>query len=110
MSTQEKDLFPDVLMFIGRFSTDGNKTRQEVVECFTRGCCWWFAYILKHRFLFECDPEIMVDYVANHFGCKIQERVYDITGDVTEQYKWEPWQDCSDESLKKRISECCIMF
>lgn len=31
-----------------------------------------------------------MDYVANHFGCKIQERVYDITGDVTEQYKWEP--------------------
>ena len=32
------DPMPDVLMFIGRFSTDGHGTRWEVVEAFTQGC------------------------------------------------------------------------
>lgn len=103
---QNNDRLPEVLMFIGRFSTDGNDIRREVVECFTRGCCYWFAYILRARF----GGEIMVDYVANHFGCRIDGEVYDITGQVTDTYKWERWLDCDDVALKKRIDEYCINF
>lgn len=103
------DPAPEVLMFIGRFSTDGWKERSDVIECFSFGCCWWFAYILSVRFA-GYGSDIMVDYSSNHFGCKIGERVYDITGDVTDAYKWEQWRECADETLKKRIEECCIMF
>jgi len=102
-------LFRDVMGFIGRFSTDGRRERVEVVEAFTNGCCWWFAYILSVRFA-EYEPTIMVDYVANHFGCRIGAEVYDIMGTVTKQYKWEPWEDCTDELLKQRINEYCINF
>ena len=109
MRFRKQDISPDVLMFIGRFSTDGKHTRQEVVECFTMGCCYWFAKILFLRFKQE-GAEIMVDYVVNHFGCKIADRVYDITGDVTEAYNWESWIHCRDEALMKRITEDCIMF
>lgn len=112
MSVQrvKRDEAPDVLMFIGRFSTDGQGTRWEVVEAFCFGCCWWFAYILKTRFEGEYPCEIVVDYTANHFACRINGNVYDITGDVTDKYKWERWDDCADELLKERITADCIMF
>ena len=105
----------DVLMFIGRFSTNsrGSAYRREVIECFTQGCCFWFAHILKARF--GEDAEIMADYVVGHFGTRIRGRVYDITGDVTDgyngvPYRWEPWEDLKDDELKSRIFRDCIMF
>ena len=107
--SKEEELYVDVLSFIGRFSTDGWHYRNEVIEAFTQGCCYWFAFILHTRFACE-NPTIMIDYVAAHFGCKIGEKVYDITGDVTEKYRWETWTECSDEALIRRITEDCIMF
>lgn len=107
---QAADPAPDVLMFIGRFSTDGWETRREVVEAFTRGCCFWFAYILAARFGRQYGAEIVTDYVANHFATRIGGRVYDITGDVTEAGTWEPWAECNDARLRERIIEDCIMF
>lgn len=106
---ENDDLLSEVLMFIGRFSTDGRRERKEVIEAFTLGGCWWFAFILSVRFA-AYKPEIMTDYVMNHFGCKIGSEVYDITGVVTNDYKWEPWKDCDDETVKRRITEDCIMF
>ena len=104
--------FEDVLMFIGRFTTDitGTKTRDDVIECFIQGCCYWFAYILRARFEQEYGAEIVTDYTANHFGTRIKGRVYDITGDVTDDYNWVPWSECEDELRRKRIVEDCIMF
>lgn len=111
MRTPEDELYRDVLGFIGRFSTDGTGYRQEVIDCFTRGCCYWFAAVLKTRFKYEDPaPLVMIDYAANHFGCEIGGKVYDITGDVTDQYDWEPWSRCSDPALIKRIHEDCINF
>lgn len=101
---------PDILMFIGRFSTNGWEIRQEVIEAFTSGCCYWFAYILAARFGQQYGAEIVTDYVANHFATRIGGRVYDITGDVTDNGKWELWSECDDGLLKKRITEFCIMF
>lgn len=100
----------DVLMFIGRFSTDGQGTRWEVVEAFTQGCCFWFSYILAARFGQQYGAEIVTDYVANHFAARIAGRVYDITGDVTDAGKWEPWAECNDALLRQRIIDDCIMF
>ena len=107
----DADPMPDVLMFIGRFSTDGHWERVQVVEAFTQGCCFWFARILEERFREEYGAYIVVDYVANHFATRIGgDRVYDITGDVTEGHTWEPWAACSDHLLRQRITDDCIMF
>jgi hypothetical protein len=104
------DEIPDVLMFIGRFSTDGNKDREQVKDAFLFGGCWWFAFILKSRFEREYPCEIVVDYASNHFACRINGSVYDITGRRADSGEWERWDDCTDEALKKRITEDCIMF
>lgn len=54
----------------------------------------------------------MYDQVENHFGCRIGDIVYDITGDVTNKYKWETWGSVrrEDELLAKRINRDCINF
>lgn len=106
----EEDIYPEILMFIGRFSTNGFTSREQVIECFTCGCCYWFAYILYSRFHKEIKCEIMIDYINNHFGCKIGNDIYDITGCVTNKYKWEKWDECNDSLLKNRIYEYCINF
>lgn len=96
----------DVLAFINRFTVGNEGHRIDVVECFTHGCCYWFAYILRARF----GGDILIDYVANHFGCLIGTDVYDITGEVTDSYRWERWEDCQDALLKARIERDCIYF
>jgi hypothetical protein len=52
----------------------------------------------------------MYDQVANHFVAEIDGRLYDITGDVTDTYKAEPWDDLDDDLLRARIVRDCIMF
>ena len=103
-----------ILNFIDRFTSNG--TRQEVIDCFQNGCCYWFAYILSERFI---DPSltksmIYYDEINNHFGYYDQEsnRIYDITGDVTNKYNWEPWEEVVDRDLLhvKRIVRDCINF
>jgi len=93
--------------FISRFTGSGKY--EQVIEAFTCGCCYWFADILAKRF-YKDGPEIMYDQVINHFGTQICGRVYDITGDVTDDYDWIPWKDLDDISLTQRIERDCIMF
>lgn len=90
--------------FIKRFH-DYEKTD----DTFQFGCCYWFAFILYRRFLRE-GAKIMYDQVENHFGTMVSGKVYDITGDVTGKYEWEPWEKLDDELLKERIIRDCIMF
>ena len=90
--------------FIKRFS-EGVSTE----DTFQSGCCYWFSFILFFRFL-DKGTEIMYDEVANHFGCMIDGRIYDITGDVTDSYDWEPWSELSDEALRARIIRDCVKF
>ena len=52
----------------------------------------------------------MYDQVANHFVAEIDGRLYDITGDVTDAYKVEPWDELEDDLLRSRIIRDCIMF
>ena len=107
------NIHEEVIAFINRFTNNGK--RQEVIECFTCGCCYWFALMLDVRF-WSCvdwdllDVYIVYDQVANHFGCRIQGRVYDITGDVTDDYFWESWDSVCrrDPLLEKRITRDCI--
>lgn len=94
----------DVQNFLSRFHSN-----KDIDTVFTSGCCYWFAAVLFGRFIRD-GAEIMYDQTVNHFGTKIKGRVYDITGDVTNKYKWESWSKMNDESLRKRIVRDCIMF
>lgn len=98
-----------VLSFISRFTNDGRY--KEVIEVFTCGACYWFAKILYERFkLFSGDAEIVYDPIINHFGCRIGDAVYDITGDCTEQYNWSEWPMFKDWNWERRIVRDCILF
>ena len=96
-----------VLEFIWRFTNHGKLT--DTVSTFTSGCCYWFAAILTIRF-WNSRPVIMYDEISNHFGTKIHGAVYDVTGDVTEKYSWEAWDDvyARDELHGSRIVRDCI--
>ena len=94
----------DIEKFISRFHSSDN-----IDEVFTNGCCYWFAYILFVRFL-DIDAQIMYDKLCNHFATKIGDRIFDITGDVTDMHEWEPWSDFDDELHKQRIIRDCVRF
>lgn len=85
----------------------------DINEVFTQGCCYWFARILLEwaRF-YDNTAEIMYDPVVGHFGARIDGRVYDITGDVTESHLWKNWLDiCKEDNLQawRLIEECMKM-
>ena len=74
--------------------------------------CFHFTVILRHRFGSLHCP-IMYDQVANHFATEIEGRIYDITGDITDnpEYHWERWSDVKkqDPALAKIIRRDCIL-
>ena len=100
------DMPEDIKNFIGRFNVSG-----DVEKVFTNGCCYWFAKILADRFE-QYNPTIVYDAVSNHFATKIGDKVYDITGDVTDACEtyWEDWASYPDFSHKSRIIADCINF
>ena len=101
---ENKDLIKSINKFIHRF-TEAPFT----VATFTSGCCYWFAIILMTRFKDE-NAVLMYDQIDNHFGVKINSRIYDINGDVTNDYNWEEWDKIDDPSLKNIIERDCINF
>ena len=60
---------------------------------FLHGCCYWFAHILQERFYAEYSVDIKYEPVEGHFITKINNRFYDIRGDVTELYRGKPMYD-----------------
>ena len=75
---------------------------------FTCGCCCRFAKILHLRFPVS---EIVYGPAANYFAAKIDGRIYDITGDVTEQGKRELWSEYElGFSFRDGVVKECIMF
>ncbi len=101
MKTNKKN---DTEQFINHFHELGS---QDVSVVFTRGCCYWFSYIMCGRFP---DAKMVYDPVANHFCTERNGRIYDITGDVTGQYQHiEDW-DTYPAMEKKRIERFCRDF
>lgn len=94
----------DIEAFLKRFHE-----HESVDDTFTNGCCYWFAAILLNRFGEE-GAVLMYDQISNHFGTMIYGEVYDITGNVTDNYSWERWADINDSVLKAQIKRECIMF
>jgi len=93
----------ETLDFINRFKSS-NPSAME--EAFTRGNCYWFAYILKKRFK---EADIIYNPVKNHFACMIGNVAYDITGDI-DSLGFFPWDFyCKSEKVEsKRIRSQCI--
>lgn len=81
----------------------------DIDTIFTSEACYWFAYILYRRFIRD-GATLMFANSDNHFGTKINGKVYDITGEVTRKYDWRPWLEFGDEKEKERIMRDCIMF
>lgn len=115
MTTESQKLRQTILNFITRFTNNGK--RREVIECFSCGCCYWFAEILWNRFTLEVVDApcyLVYDPIINHWACCIDYRIYDITGDITdnEEYSWHDWNRFmyQDISLTKRLLRDCINF
>ena len=53
---------------------------------------------------------MMYDPVINHFVAEIDNRLYDITGDVTGKYDVVPWDSYEDDLEKERIIKYCVEF
>ena len=81
---------------------------KELEEVFTEGNCYYFALILSDRF----DGEIYYLPIDNHFVCKIEDKLYDITGKVKTKETAIPWvvYKKTDELEAKRIIRDCIKF
>lgn len=67
--------------FIAKFK---QSNRNKVMEdTFLHGFCYYFAVILKNRFP---TGTILYDKEAAHFVFSYENKLYDITGNVTNQY------------------------
>ena len=80
----------------------------QVTRTFTNGYCYWFAFILHTRFP---DSEIVYYSAGNHFACKIGNRIFDITGDITDKNLFfESWDEFQKiEPLEaQRVTQYCI--
>ena len=91
----------NILHFIKKFSNFGN----QVVECFTKGNCFWFATVLAREFA----GEIYYDPIVGHFATMIDGVLYDITGAVENTGDFISLEEiCTDELLWLRLQRDCI--
>lgn len=82
---------------------------ENVTETFSFGACYWFTKILCERFTDE-NAELCYAPIDNHFVARINNKIYDIIGDVTGQYNIIRWTNFDDELEKERIENNCINF
>ena len=91
----------NILRFIKKFSDFGN----QVVECFTKGNCFWFATVLAMEF----DGEIYYDPIVGHFATMINGVLYDITGAVENTGNFISLKEIrKDELLWARLQRDCV--
>lgn len=91
--------------FISRFKFNYKK---ELEYIFTSGNCYYFAVILKDRF----NGEIYYLPIENHFISKINNKYYDITGEIgfnEVPYKWDIYKEF-DRKQYEIITRDCIRF
>ena len=90
-----------ILCFIKKFSDFGN----QVVECFTKGNCFWFAMVLAMEFA----GEIYYDPIVGHFATMINGVMYDITGVVKSIDDFMSLEEIrKDELLWARLQRDCV--
>lgn len=96
-----------ILNFIKQFRDFG----PQVVDCFSNGMCYQFMTILRKRFGPFCTTPVY-DETLNHFATEIDGRIYDITGDITDnqEYHWKRWTTVVAEDYRRSeiIRRDCI--
>lgn len=97
----------DAMKFIYRITSGG--ANHGVIESFSGRNSYWFASILFRRFI-RNNAAIMYDPKNNCFGTRIGGKVYDVTGDVTENHKWISWVEYSNNKSKDQVTKEDIMF
>lgn len=97
----------NAMKFICRLTSNG--ANQGVIDSFSGSNSYWFASILFKRFI-RNNATIMYDPKNQCFGTRIGTRVYDVTGDVTENHKWISWLEYSNKVSKEKITKENIMF
>ena len=92
----------EILDFIKHFQNEGT------ISTFMEGCCYWFAYILKSRFIFG---KIMYEPILGHFLYKYSNKCYDIRGEVdSTSLHLEEWDKYELGSThRKRVHNDCIL-
>ena len=81
----------DVIEFVEKFK---ERHRQELEEVFTCGYCYWFAFILCERF----NGTIVYNPIDCHFAMKLDESIYDITGEI-ESKGFVDWKEYQSEEI-----------
>ena len=90
-----------ILQFIKKFSDFG----PQVVDCFTKGNCYWFARILAIEFM----GIIYYDPIVGHFATMIDGVLYDITGVVENPNDFISIEEIyKDELLWPRLLRDCM--
>lgn len=104
---KEEKLLKEVNKFIKDFKLYDNSG--EVTDTFTKGYCYWFAYILKARFN---RGSIVYYHAGNHFAFEVCGHIFDITGDITDKnVLFEPWEQFKlhfDPLVVQRLKRDCI--
>ena len=91
----------NILQFIKKFSDFG----PQVVDCFTKGNCYWFARILAIEFM----GTIYYDPIVGHFATMIGGALYDITGVVESTSDFIAIEEIyKDELLWARLQRDCV--
>lgn len=91
----------NILQFIKKFSDFG----PQVVDCFTKGNCYWFARILAIEFM----GTTYYDPIVGHFATKIDGVLYDITGVVENTSDFVSLEEIrKDELLWARLKRDCV--
>lgn len=91
-----------ILDFIKHFQNEGT------ISTFMEGCCYWFAHILKARFVLG---KIVYEPIIGHFLYQLEDKCYDIRGLInTEDMHLEEWDNYEINSAhRKRIHNDCIL-
>lgn len=92
----------EVANFLHRF----HDFEHDVTYTFIHGCCYWFAIMMHERFP---GSRIMLCKDAIHFVTEIDGRLYDITGDVTDKYEVEPWDEVGG-STRRHVEEFAVYW
>ena len=91
----------NILYFIKKFSDFGT----QVLECFTKGNCYWFARILAIEFM----GAIYYDPIVGHFATMIDGVLYDITGVVEDVSDFISIEEIyKDELFWARLLRDCV--
>lgn len=97
---------PDIEFFINQFKQNFPK---ELEYVFTNGNCYHFSVILKHIYP---EGEIWYKQLLGHFVFKLNDKFYDITGDVTKEQEerflidWENYKDEDKLHYNRLVRDC----